>query len=384
MSDITITCGGRHVRLAPGQTVTVGRGLDCDLVLTDSVTSRHHVQVTNYAGSAVVRDLDSSNGTWVGGRRIGEPTRLSVGQRAMLGGGNGVALSIDVPQAHSPAPEPPSQPRGGRTTITIGRGLENDIVLDDLLVSRRHVRLDPDNADGRPGYVVTDLGSRNGTYINGKHIAAGHLIDGDLLTIGHSKFAMRSGRLITSVDDGDVELVVSHLGFETQQGEVLLDDVDFTLGGAGLLAVVGPSGAGKTTLLKALTGARPATHGDVFYDGRSLYSNFDDLRHRIGVVPQDDVVHTRLTVREALQFAAELRFPDDLDPVLRLGRVDEVLDELGLTPPSRHPHRPPVRRPAQAHVRRTGAAHPSLPVVPGRADLGPRPGSGQAGDADAA
>src|SRR5665647_1437390 len=70
---------------------------------------------------------------------------------------------------------------------------------------------------------------------------------------------------------------------------------------------------------------------EVLYAGRDLYENYADLRNRIGVVPQDDVVHYQLTVRQALRFAAELRFPDDLDPDLRERRVEEVIDELGLT-----------------------------------------------------
>ena len=76
-----------------------------------------------------------------------------------------------------------------------------------------------------------------------------------------------------------------------------------------LLAVVGPSGSGKSTLLKALTGYRPADQGTVLYDGRDLYRDFAELRQRIGLVPQDDILHKQLTVRSALTYAAELRFP---------------------------------------------------------------------------
>jgi ABC-type multidrug transport system ATPase subunit len=64
--------------------------------------------------------------------------------------------------------------------------------------------------------------------------------------------------------------------------------------------VVGPSGAGKSTLLNALTGLRPADHGTVLYDGRDLYREYAELRQRIGLVPQDDILHAQLTVRRAL------------------------------------------------------------------------------------
>jgi ABC-type multidrug transport system ATPase subunit len=94
---------------------------------------------------------------------------------------------------------------------------------------------------------------------------------------------------------------------------------------------VGPSGAGKSTLLNALTGFRPAHDGTVLYDGRDLYRSYADLRQRIGFVPQDDILHTELTARQALDFAAQLRFPPDVTAEQRRARVDEVLEELGLS-----------------------------------------------------
>lgn len=106
--------------------------------------------------------------------------------------------------------------------------------------------------------------------------------------------------------------------------------MSFPVGEKCLLAVVGPSGAGKSTLLNALTGQRPADHGTVLYDGRDLYRDYAELRQRIGLVPQDDILHAQLTVRSALSYAAELRFPQDTAKAERRARVDEVIRELGL------------------------------------------------------
>ena len=212
-------------------------------------------------------------------------------------------------------------------TITIGRGLENEIVLKDLLASRRHAQLTPTSG----GYLVQDLNSRNGTFINGSRVSKGTLREGDLLTVGRARFTIKNGALVASQDEGNVNFVANHLSFTLPDGKKLLDDISFGLDGSSLVAVIGPSGAGKSTLLKALIGAQKATEGDVFYDGRDLYANYDDLRQRIGVVPQDDVVHHQLTVRQALRYAAELRFPDDLPKADREQRVEEVIEELGLT-----------------------------------------------------
>ena len=110
----------------------------------------------------------------------------------------------------------------------------------------------------------------------------------------------------------------------------ILDRVSLSLEPRSLLAIIGPSGSGKSTLMNALTGFSMASEGDVRYDEQSLYSDYDALRRRIGFVPQDDVVHAELTAREALGYAADIRFPSDSEPAVRRRRVDAVLDELGL------------------------------------------------------
>jgi ABC-type multidrug transport system ATPase subunit len=137
--------------------------------------------------------------------------------------------------------------------------------------------------------------------------------------------------LVEYVDTGDVSYEASHLRVVTGDGKVLLSDVSFVLPERCFMAVVGPSGAGKSTLLSALTGFRPASAGEVHYDERDLYANYAELRHRIGFVPQDDILHTPLTVRRALNYAARLRFPQDVSAEERKRRIDEVLSELGLT-----------------------------------------------------
>ena len=98
-----------------------------------------------------------------------------------------------------------------------------------------------------------------------------------------------------------------------------------------MLAVIGPAGAGKSTLLNALTGKRPADQGTVLYDKRDLYKSYEELRHRIGLVPQQSVTHDQLTARSALGYAAELRFPPDTGASERRGRVEEVLGELEMS-----------------------------------------------------
>ena len=218
--------------------------------------------------------------------------------------------------------------RPDRAALRIGRDPTNEIVVDDLLASRHHAEIRPDAA-GR--WVITDLGSHNGTHVNGRAVRQAVLSELDVVGIGQAMFRVSGGTLEQYAPSGDVSIEAAGLTVRSPTGTVLLDRVGFTLHDRTFLAVVGPSGAGKSTLINAITGFRPATEGTVRYNGRDLYAEYDELRRRIGLVPQDDVVHTQLTVRQALGFAAELRFPPDVSRADRTSRVDEVMAELGLT-----------------------------------------------------
>lgn len=220
--------------------------------------------------------------------------------------------------------------QGLKQPLRIGRGLDNELVVSDLSVSRHHAELHP-LPDGR--YEIVDLDSHNGTYVNGQPVERTVLGTHDIVGIGHSTFRLVGDRLEEFVDTGEVSFSARHLTVEVDHKggkKILLNDVSFGVPEKSLIAVIGPSGSGKSTLLRALTGYRPADRGDVLYDGRNLYKQFAELRQRIGLVPQDDILHSQLTVRTALQYAAELRFPGDTEAAERSRRVDEVLVELHL------------------------------------------------------
>ncbi|MEV0096403.1 FHA domain-containing protein [Streptomyces sp. NPDC050738] len=214
--------------------------------------------------------------------------------------------------------------------MRIGRALENELVVSDLQVSRHHAEFVA-TPDGR--YELHDLGSHNGTYINGQPMQkSGTALIGpnDIVGVGHSTFRLVGDRLEQFDDTGEVSFSARHLTVTVDGGKDILKDVSFGVPEKSLIAVIGPSGSGKSTLLKALTGYRPANQGDVLYDNRNLYKQFAELRQRIGLVPQDDILHKELTVRKALKYAAKLRFPADTTDAERSQRIDEVLRELKL------------------------------------------------------
>src|SRR5258705_1109396 len=125
-------------------------------------------------------------------------------------------------------------------------------------------------------------------------------------------------------------LDVHSLGLALPNGRQLLSNVSFSARPGSLTAIIGPSGAGKSTLAKLVGGAITPTAGEATFEGRDLHGEYASLRHRIGLVPQDDVVHHQLTVDSALRFAAELRLPHATADE-RAAAVRRALEELELT-----------------------------------------------------
>ncbi len=343
---LELRASGRTWQASGGRTYTVGRASEADIRLENPRVSRNHAVLQPHpAGWALVNH--SSNGMFVNGHRV-ESVTITHPVTVVLGSASsGEALEIypivSPPRPPRPQPvAPPPQRRGGETTVarpptavhaidqiivTIGRAPENTVALNDLLVSRRHAML---RRSGNQWELV-DNNSANGTYVNGNRVNRAIIGPDDIVGIGHQLLHLAGERLVEYVDTGDVGYEASNLRVVTNKGKVLLTDVSFALPERCFMAVVGPSGAGKSTLLGALTGFRPAGSGTVEYDGRDLYKNYAELRHRIGFVPQDDILHTPLTVRRALNYAARLRFPQDVSAKERKQRIDEVLSELGLS-----------------------------------------------------
>ncbi|MER5517360.1 FHA domain-containing protein [Streptomyces sp. NPDC002763] len=328
--------------MSPGRDYHVGRDPYSDIVIDDSRVSWHHAVLRPEDGHWTLEDEQSTNGTYADGRRIrewevGPGTVIRFGSpadgpSAVLVGRPPPATdrpsSVSMPSRTGTFRQPSSVRRLHARTIRIGRATDNDVVVDDLVVSRHHaeLRAHPDGS-----YEIVDLDSHNGTYLNGRTVIRAPLGPRDVVGIGHSAFCLVDGQLQEYVDTGEISLDVQELTVAVDRGrKILLDHVSFPVGEKCLLAVVGPSGAGKSTLLGALTGQRPAEHGTVLYDGRDLYRDYAELRQRIGLVPQDDILHVQLSVRSALTYAAELRFPEDTAKAERRERVEEVIRELGL------------------------------------------------------
>jgi ABC transport system ATP-binding/permease protein len=334
---LVVKTQGTDQTLRAGSQYRVGRDPASDIVVSDSRVSWRHAVLRADGNCWLLEDSGSTNGTFLGTRRVG---RVEITQNCVLRLGHPedgpvMMLAVSRPTSVPASPgqssvdrRPTAVMRAPTRRLRIGRAPGNDLVVPDLSVSREHAEL---RNVGSGRYEIVDLGSHNGTFVNGRRIdQATTVTERDLIGIGRASFRLVGDELREFIDEGDVSLIAQELTVRLSSGKVLLDQVSFPIGERSLVGIIGPSGAGKSTLLGALTGMRPATDGAVLYDNRDLYTHYAELRHRIGLVPQDNILHTQLSAQRALGYAAELRFPGDTSKAERRNRVTEVIDELGL------------------------------------------------------
>ena len=145
--------------------------------------------------------------------------------------------------------------------MKIGRALENELVVSDLQVSRYHAEFRA-HPDGR--YEIVDLGSHNGTYVNGQPVQRHLLGPNDIVGVGHSTFRLVGDRLEEFVDTGAVSFSARRLSVTVPHGKTtktILKDVSFGVPEKSLIGVIGPSGSGKSTLLRAADRLPPRRPG---------------------------------------------------------------------------------------------------------------------------
>jgi ABC-type multidrug transport system ATPase subunit len=226
---------------------------------------------------------------------------------------------------------PGSSPPAPAGSLKIGRATDNDIVIPDVLASRHHATLVPTPG----GTEIFDNRSINGTFVNGTRVDKALLSDGDVVTIGNVDLAFTGGTLArrteTAADTGTGGLDVRAVTWTIENNKTLLDNISLTARPGTLTAMIGPSGAGKSTLARLIAGYTHPTSGTVSFEGHNIHADYASLRSRIGMVPQDDVVHGQLTVNQALLYAAELRLPPDTTKEDRQQVVAQVLAELEMT-----------------------------------------------------
>lgn len=119
---------------------------------------------------------------------------------------------------------------------------------------------------------------------------------------------------------------VSHL-VKTYAGVAAVNDISFTVARGEIVGFLGPNGAGKSTTMRILTGYLPATSGGVKICGVPVATRPDEIKRRIGYMPENNPLPEDMRVSEYLYFRGRLKEI----PRRKLGaRIDEVLEVCDL------------------------------------------------------
>jgi pSer/pThr/pTyr-binding forkhead associated (FHA) protein len=281
---LVVSAGEEREFMLEKETVTIGRAADNDIVLANPAVSRHHARLTATPEGPVLEDLGSTYGTMVGEEKVtrrvlrsgdlislasvrlrfAAPRREETGQRTivdLVAKKTNPALeeaalqatithtlldvsaevakeasrqdaTFQVILADQTKPRLVVREEGvsrdvplGQDAVLIGRGVACQVPLTSRGASRRHAEVRPQ--DG--GYVLVDLGSTNGTIVNGQQITAPHpLADGDLIAIGQALLVYKAGappappRAARPRGRRPVVLIPGFMGSELRRGSLVL------------------------------------------------------------------------------------------------------------------------------------------------------------------
>ena len=110
-------------------------------------------------------------------------------------------------------------------------------------------------------------------------------------------------------------------------GRTAVSGISFTVGRGEIVGLLGSNGAGKSTTMRILSCFMPATSGTARVAGFDVFRQADEVRRRIGYMPENNPLHPEMRVREYLKFRARLK---GLDRKRCRERVDMVIEQCGL------------------------------------------------------
>lgn len=113
---------------------------------------------------------------------------------------------------------------------------------------------------------------------------------------------------------------------------VAVAGLSFTVERGEIVGLLGPNGAGKSTTMRILSCYLPATSGEAKVAGLDVASNSEEVRRRIGYMPENNPLHKEMRVREYLKFRARLK---GLRGSRARNRVDAVIAQCGLVDASK-------------------------------------------------
>lgn len=115
---------------------------------------------------------------------------------------------------------------------------------------------------------------------------------------------------------------------------VAVDHLNFTVEKGKIYGFLGPNGAGKSTTMNMITGYIASTEGDILIDGHNILEEPEEAKKRIGYLPEIPPLYQDMTVREYLEFAAELKSipkekkKSNIEEVMSTTKIEDVKNRL--------------------------------------------------------
>ncbi len=108
---------------------------------------------------------------------------------------------------------------------------------------------------------------------------------------------------------------------------VAVEDISFSIKEGEIVGLLGPNGAGKSTTMNMLTGFIEQTEGDIIIDGYDMLKKPKKAKKEIGYMPEGVPLYTDLTVREFVQYMAEIK---QVDKKTRKEKINQIIEKTGL------------------------------------------------------
>lgn len=325
IAKFCVDCGAPMSQKQSSSTViTIGRGEGNKVVLNNPAVSNFHCELIVDNGKVVINDKNSSNGVYVNGVKITSKT-LSKGDIVTLGSKFVFDWEARLTlEGGSPSARVDSPPNG-KSEFIIGRDPSCDRQIDNIKVSRKHCRIFKKGNT----WLLEDLNSSNGTFLNGLKVTNSEILPTDIITVGGVPFSLASLRSGSKISLDEIAISAQHLIYFAGEKR-LIDDISLNISPGQFIGLIGGAGAGKTTLMYLMCGINKPASGDVKINGESLVSNPESFKGVFGYVPQDDILHRELEVRESLLYTGRLRLGHQFEETEIDERAGKVIKKLRL------------------------------------------------------
>ena len=154
----------------------------------------------------------------------------------------------------------------------------------------------------------------------------------DCLQIGETRFIFEGSGMLYGVHSrqGGLSIAIDERTVKNAMKKyTLLKDIRLSIEPGNMVMILGGSGAGKSTFVNAVTGYEKAK-AVITEGGLDYYKQYDQVKHRIGFVPQENLMREEDTVRMTVSNAADLRLPASMSQEEKARKVRMALETFGL------------------------------------------------------